>query len=56
MSATSATPHIERLDRLLDADLEVVRLLVRLRGLEPRLDRTRGHLDGPDARTPLRRA
>jgi hypothetical protein len=25
MTATSATPHIERLDRLLDADLEVSR-------------------------------
>jgi hypothetical protein len=37
MMATIATPHIESLDGLIAADLEIARLLGRLRGLARRL-------------------
>jgi hypothetical protein len=56
MIATSETPPLELIDRLIDADLEVERLLERLRGLDRRLARARGHVAGPDAHTPLRQA
>jgi hypothetical protein len=56
MTATFATPRIELIDCLIAADLEVDRLLGRLRGLARRLIGARRHLARPDARTTLGRA
>lgn len=56
MTAMISTPHIELIDCLIAADLEVARLLDRLRGLGRRLIGARRHLDRPDARLNLGRA
>jgi hypothetical protein len=53
MIATSATPPLELIDCLIDADLEVERLLERLRGLARRLVGARRQLDKPGAGTAL---
>jgi hypothetical protein len=50
MPATIATPHIELLDGLIDADLEVDRLVRQLRGLARRLVGARRHMARSTAR------
>jgi hypothetical protein len=53
MIATSETPPLELIDRLIAADLEVDRLLRQLRGLARRLVGARRHLARPGARPAL---
>jgi hypothetical protein len=53
MTATFATPRLELLDGLIDAGLEVDRLVGHLRGLGRRLVGARRHLARTVARHPL---
>ncbi len=53
MTALLSTPRLELLDSLIDADIEVDRLLGQLQSLDRRLGRAHRAMAGPEARTPL---